>query len=110
MLMSPSVPLMYGLSVFTVLYNLILPPSSEDQINKPDDTDQPDASVALKQLKYTHPWYSTYKSGAVGRPMTDAIQAVILGRKSVDEAVTEAQKKANKLLAPYNKARSYTQE
>ena len=72
--------------------------------------EHPDASVALKQLKFTKPWYATHNTIAVARPMGDAIQAVVTGKKSVDEAVTEAQKKAVELLRPYNKARGYTQE
>ncbi|RTZ99647.1 MAG: ABC transporter substrate-binding protein [Deltaproteobacteria bacterium] len=70
----------------------------------------PDASVALNQLKYTHPWYSTYNTEAVGRPMTNAIQSVILGKQSVGEALTIAQEKADKLLKPYNKSHGYVQE
>ena len=72
--------------------------------------EHPDASVALKQLKFTKPWYATHNTIAVARPMGDAIQAVVTGKKSVDEAITEAQKKAVELLKPYNKARGYTQK
>ena len=41
--------------------------------------------------------------------MGDAVQAVITGKLGVDEAITRAQKKADELLRPYNKARAYTE-
>ena len=70
----------------------------------------PDAGVALDQLQFTKPWYGTYKTFAVDIPMSDAMQAVVSGKKSVDEAATEAQAKAVALLKPYNKALGYTQK
>ncbi len=69
--------------------------------------EHPDASVALKQLKYTYPWYSTYNTKSVGQVMGDAIHAVILGKKSVGEALSEAQKKAVEIMKPYNKTHIY---
>ena len=70
--------------------------------------EHPDAGVAVDQLQYTKPWYSTYNVLAVARPMGDAFQSVVSGKASVDEAVTRAQAEANELLAPYNKARGYS--
>ncbi len=70
----------------------------------------PDASVALKQLKYTHPWYSTYNTKSVGQAMGDAIHAVVLGKKGVAEALAEAQKKADDIMKPYNKDHIYVEE
>jgi sn-glycerol 3-phosphate transport system substrate-binding protein len=67
----------------------------------------PDAGVAVKQLKYTKPWYSTYNVLAVARPMGDAFQSVVSGKAGVREALKRAQSKADRLLAPFNNARGY---
>ncbi len=68
----------------------------------------PDAGVAVDQLKYTKPWYSTYNVLAVAKPMGDAFQAVIVGKAKVAEATRKAQEQADKLLAPYNNSRGYS--
>ncbi len=67
----------------------------------------PDAGVAVKQLKYTKPWYSTYNYLAVAQPMGDAFQAVITGKSSVTQAAAAAQAKADELLAPFNNVAGY---
>ncbi len=67
-----------------------------------------DAGVAVDQLKYTKPWYSTYNVLAVAKPMGDAFQSVIVGRSSVADATKKAQESADKLLAPFNNARGYS--
>ena len=68
----------------------------------------PDAGVAVKQLKYTKPWYSTFNYLAVAQPMGDALQAVVSGKASVAEATAAAQSKADELLAPFNNATGYS--
>ncbi len=69
-----------------------------------------DAAVALDQLQYAGPWYSTFKTVAVAKPMGDAIQAVVTGKKTVGEVIPEAQRKADELLKPYNAFHGYTQK
>jgi len=69
--------------------------------------EHPDAGVAVEQLKYTKPWYSTYNVLAVARPMGNAFQAVVSGKSSVADALKQAQAKADELLKPYNRARGY---
>ena len=61
----------------------------------------PDANTAVKQLKYAQPWLATYKTLAVRKALEDELQLVIAGKKSVDEALDAAQKKADKILKPY---------
>jgi sn-glycerol 3-phosphate transport system substrate-binding protein len=68
----------------------------------------PDAGVAVKQLKYTKPWYSTYKLHAVATPMGDAFQSVLLGKSNVADAARKAQKAADAILAPFNRVRGYS--
>ena len=68
----------------------------------------PDAGVAVDQLKYTKPWYSTFNVLAVARPMGDAFQSVVAGKSNVADATKLAQKKADALLAPFNRVRGYS--
>jgi sn-glycerol 3-phosphate transport system substrate-binding protein len=68
----------------------------------------PDAGVAVEQLKYTKPWYSTFNYLAVAQPMGDALQAVISGKASVEDATAAAQAKADEILAPFNNATGYS--
>ncbi len=68
----------------------------------------PDAGVAVRQLAYSRPWYSTYNTVAVARPLADAVQEVIQGKAEVGPALDAAQKKAEQLLAPYVQATAYT--
>ena len=68
----------------------------------------PDAGVAVKQLKFTKPWYATFNYLAVAQPMGDALQAVVSGKATVSEAAATAQAQADKILAPFVKATGYT--
>lgn len=67
----------------------------------------PDAGVAVDQLQYTKPWYSTFNYLAVAQPMGDAMQAVVSGKASVRDATKRAQSQADELLAPFNNATGY---
>ena len=42
--------------------------------------EHPDAKVALDQLQYAQPWFSTYATVAVRKAMEDQVQAVLSGR------------------------------
>lgn len=72
--------------------------------------EHPDAKVALEQLKYARPWYSTFKTVAVAKPIGDAIQSVIMGKGKASEVLGDAQKKAEEILKAYNKATCYMGE
>lgn len=61
----------------------------------------PDAKTAVKQLPYAQPWLATYKTIAVRTALEDELQLVIAGKKSVDDGLEDAQKKAEKILKPY---------
>jgi sn-glycerol 3-phosphate transport system substrate-binding protein len=61
----------------------------------------PDAKVALDQLPYAKPWFATYQTVAVRKALEDEIQAMLNGKKKADDAVKDAQKKADELLRPY---------
>ncbi len=62
----------------------------------------PDAKVALDQLPFAQPWFSTYQTVAVRKALEDEVQAVMNGKKKPDAAVKDAQKKADELLRPFN--------
>ena len=61
----------------------------------------PDAKVALDQLPFAKPWFATYQTVAVRKALEDEIQAVMNGKKKPDQAVKDAQKKADDLMRPY---------
>ena len=61
----------------------------------------PDAKVALDQLPYAKPWFATYQTVAVRKALEDEIQALMNGKKKADQAVKDAQKKADELMRPY---------
>lgn len=62
----------------------------------------PNAKVALKQLKYAKPWYSTYETVAVRKAMENQM-AALTGDKNLSpqDAAEKAQKEANAILKPY---------
>ena len=61
----------------------------------------PDAKVAIEQLKYAQPWFATYQTVAVRKALEDEMQAVLNGKKKAPEAIKEAQKNADALMKPY---------
>jgi sn-glycerol 3-phosphate transport system substrate-binding protein len=60
-----------------------------------------DATVALEQLAFAKPWFATYQTVAVRKALEDEIQAMMNGKKKADQAVKDAQKKADELMRPY---------
>jgi sn-glycerol 3-phosphate transport system substrate-binding protein len=66
----------------------------------------PDAKVALDQLPYAKPWFATYQTVAVRKALEDEIQALMNGKKKADQAVKDAQKKADELMRPYTETTS----
>ena len=61
----------------------------------------PPAAVARDQLKYATAELSTYQTGRVRKLLDDAIQAALTGSKSPKEALSGAQKQADRLLKRY---------
>jgi sn-glycerol 3-phosphate transport system substrate-binding protein len=61
----------------------------------------PDAKVALDQLAYAGPWFSTYNTVGVRKALEDQVQAVLSGDKQPQEAIEAAQKAADDLMRPY---------
>lgn len=62
----------------------------------------PRAAIALEQLKYAHPWYSTWETVAVRKAMENQLAAVVNDAKVTPEAAVQtAQKEADTLMKPY---------
>jgi sn-glycerol 3-phosphate transport system substrate-binding protein len=61
----------------------------------------PNAKVALDQLRYAQPWFATYDTVAVRKALEDQVQAVLSGRAKPAEAMARAQIAADALLKPY---------
>lgn len=60
-----------------------------------------DAKVALDQLAYAKPWFATIPTVPVRKAIEDEVQAVINGKKAPKDAIADAQKKADELMAPF---------
>ena len=63
--------------------------------------DFPPAAVARDQLEFATAELSTYQTGRVRKVLDDAIQAVLTGQKSVEDALGSAQQQADRLLTRY---------
>ena len=61
----------------------------------------PPAAVARDQLEFATPELSTYQTGRVRKLLDDAIQAVLTGAKSPQDALSSAQQQADRLLRRY---------
>ncbi len=62
----------------------------------------PRAAIALEQLQYAHPWYSTHETVAVRKAMENQLAAVVNDEKVTPEAAAgAAQKEADTLMKPY---------
>jgi sn-glycerol 3-phosphate transport system substrate-binding protein len=61
----------------------------------------PDAKIAVDQLRFAGPWFATYKTVAVRKAIEDELQAVLSGKKTPKEALATAQKGADELMKPY---------
>lgn len=67
----------------------------------------PRAKVALEQLKYAYPWYATYETVSVRKAIEDQLAELVNNKKyTVDEAVQNAQQKADEIMLPYQNATS----
>jgi sn-glycerol 3-phosphate transport system substrate-binding protein len=65
--------------------------------------DFPPAAVARDQLHYAVAELSTHDNQQVTQALNDAVQAALLGRKTPDAALTEAQATATRLLRPFHR-------
>lgn len=63
--------------------------------------DFPQALVARDQLEFAVAELSTYENGKVTQAFNDALAAAIAGEKTAQEALDEAQAKAERILKPY---------
>jgi sn-glycerol 3-phosphate transport system substrate-binding protein len=61
----------------------------------------PEASVALKQLNVSYPWWTVYEWGKVTKALQTQLVNAVDGKISPEEAMAEAQQGADKILAPY---------
>ncbi len=64
----------------------------------------PQALVAAEQLQYAQPEESTYQLNQVYDVINGAIQSVIAGKATVDDALNKAQQDATTILAPYKQS------
>jgi sn-glycerol 3-phosphate transport system substrate-binding protein len=65
--------------------------------------DFPPAAVARDQLQYAVAELSTHDNQHVTQTLNDGLQAALLGQKSPDAALTEAQAAASRLLRPFHR-------
>ncbi|MEC8294639.1 MAG: ABC transporter substrate-binding protein [Pseudomonadota bacterium] len=63
--------------------------------------DFPQALVARDQLEFAVAELSTFENGKVTQAFNDALAAAIAGEKTAQEALDEAQAKAERILKPY---------
>jgi sn-glycerol 3-phosphate transport system substrate-binding protein len=63
--------------------------------------DFPQAAVARDQLEFSTAELSTYETGRVRKLLDDAIQAALTGSASPEEALSSAQRQAERLLRRY---------
>lgn len=61
----------------------------------------PQAAIARDQLEYADSELSTYNNGQVTKIFNDNIQAALLGTKSVKQALEDAQREAERILANF---------
>ena len=63
----------------------------------------PAATVARDQLQYAVAELSTHDNQHVSQTLNDGLQAALLGRKTPDVALNEAQASATRLLRPFHR-------
>jgi sn-glycerol 3-phosphate transport system substrate-binding protein len=61
----------------------------------------PPAAVARDQLEFATAELATYQAGRIRKSLDDAIQATLIGSKTAEEALGEAQATAEKILKSY---------
>jgi sn-glycerol 3-phosphate transport system substrate-binding protein len=79
----------------------ISPDSYETDKLKSYVKDFPPAAVARDQLEFATAELATYQAGRIRKSLDDAIQAALIGSKTAEEALNEAQATADKILKSY---------
>ncbi len=82
-------------------YMGISPDSYETDTLKNYVKEFPPAAVARDQLEFATAEFSTFQAGRIRKGLDDAIQAALIGTKSPEDALGEAQKAANRVLKAY---------
>jgi sn-glycerol 3-phosphate transport system substrate-binding protein len=81
----------------------VSPASYETETLKKYGQEFPQALVARDQLKVAIPEFSTYETGRVREALNNAVQAAVVGSKTPEAALSEAQATAERLLKPFQK-------
>ncbi len=82
-------------------YMGITPAAYETDTLKSYIAEFPPAAVARDQLEYATAELSTFQAGRVRKGLDDAIQAALIGNKSPEDAMSEAQSLADRTLKAY---------
>jgi sn-glycerol 3-phosphate transport system substrate-binding protein len=82
-------------------YMGISPASYETETLKNYVKEFPPAAVARDQLEFATAELATFQAGRIRKSLDDAIQAVLVGSKSSEEALEEAQALADRILKDY---------
>ena len=61
----------------------------------------PPAAIARDQLQHATAELSTHQAGRVRKLLDDAIQSVLTGQSSAEDALNNAQKQADRILSRY---------
>lgn len=64
---------------------------------------RPQAEVAMKQLEYAHAEFAPHQRTEVQKIVADAIQAVLTGAASIDDAFRKAQAQSDQILSKHAK-------
>lgn len=81
----------------------VSPASYETEALKRYGEEFPQALVARDQLEVAIPEFSTYETGRVREALNNAVQAAVIGTKTPEVALGEAQDAAERLLRPFQK-------
>jgi len=63
----------------------------------------PEALTALKQVEFSYPWWTVYEWDKVTKVLETQLANAVDGKISAEQAMTEAQNEAEKILSPYRK-------
>lgn len=73
----------------------------ETEIMREYFADFPEAEVPLNQLEFAHSELATYENGQTQKIINDAIQAALTNKKSVEDALKDAQEQGENVLKSY---------
>jgi sn-glycerol 3-phosphate transport system substrate-binding protein len=84
-------------------YVAVRPDAWETPVMKKYVADFPPAAVARDQLQYAVAELSTHDNQRVTKALNDGLQAALTGTKPAGQALSDAQREADRLLRPYRK-------